>query len=67
MNLNGPKRLSWWMALLIWVGVIIGVLGIMAQFGVIAALASSAFWLLAIGFALLAIAAAVIYLAILSK
>ena len=62
MNLSGPKRPSWWVALLIWIGVIVGVVGIIAQVAPIAALSGFAFWLLAIGFLLLAVAAAVIYL-----
>ena len=59
MDFSGPKRLTWWLALIIWVGVIIGVVGILAYLVPIAALSGYAFWLLAIGWFLLAAAPAV--------
>ena len=62
MGLSGPKKVWWWAALLIWVGVIMGLVGILAQLVPIPALSGSAFWLLAIGWLLLAIWAAVGYL-----
>jgi hypothetical protein len=49
MNLNAPKQITWWIA------VICGVLGLLAQLGVFAFLLS-AFWWAFIGFALLALA-----------
>jgi hypothetical protein len=67
MDVSGPKRLTWWLALIIWAGVILGAIGILAQVLPIAALAGSAFWVLAIGYALLAIAAAFIYLTVLPR
>jgi len=67
MDLSGPKRLSWWLALLIWVGVALGLVGIIAHIAPIAALAAIDFWLLAIGFVLLAVASAVIYLRVLKS
>jgi hypothetical protein len=57
MDFSGPKRLWWWVALIIWVGVIIGVVGILAQLVPIPALAGYAFSLLAIGFVLVALGA----------
>ncbi len=57
MDLSGPKRLWWWVALVEWVGVIIGVVGILAHVLPIAALSGYAFGLLAIGFVLVALAA----------
>ena len=65
MNLSGPKRLVWWVALIIWIGVIIGIVAILAYVLPIAALSGSEFWLLGIGWLLLAIAAAIIYLRLL--
>jgi len=62
MDLGGPKRLTWWVALVIWVGVIIGIVGILAHVLPIAALSGYAFWLLAIGWLFLAVAAGVIFL-----
>ena len=66
MDLSGPKRLTWWVALVIWAGVIIGIVGILAYLLPIAALSGYAFWLLAIGWLLLAVAAGVIYLRLLA-
>jgi hypothetical protein len=67
MNLTGPRQLSWWMGIVIWVGVIAGILGILANFGLISELAGASFWLLAGGFLLIALAAGVIYIAIINK
>jgi uncharacterized membrane protein YhaH (DUF805 family) len=67
MILSGPKRLSWWIAILIWIGVMVGVVGFIAYVAPIAALYDVAFWLLAIGFFLLAGAAALIYLFLLKS
>jgi len=50
MKLSAPKQITYWIA------VILAVLGLLAQFRVIAALAPYGFWLLLIGFALLAVA-----------
>ena len=61
MDLSGPQRPWWWVALLVWVGVTMGVVGILAYPVTIPALSGSAFWLVAIGWLFLAIAAAVIY------
>ena len=66
MNLSGPKRLAWWVALIVWVGVILGAVGILAELAPIAALSGYVFGLLAIGWLLLAVAAAVIYLRLLA-
>ena len=67
MTFSGPKQLSWWMALVIWIGVIVGVVGFIAYVAPIAALYDFAFWLLAIGFFLLAAAAVVIYIFLMKK
>jgi hypothetical protein len=50
MNLNEPKFITWLIA------VIIGVLGILAYLITIPVLSGFAFWLVAIGFVLLALA-----------
>jgi len=62
MTLSGPKHLWWWLALVVWIGVILGILGIVGYIWTISGLSDVAFWLLAIGWGLLAVAAAVIYL-----
>lgn len=67
MTLSGPKRPSWWIALLIWIGVIVGIVGFFAYVVPIASLYDIAFWLLAIGFFLLAGAAASIYIFVLKS
>ena len=67
MDSSGPKRPAWWITLVIWAGVIIGVVGILAYLLPISALSGSSFWILAIGWLLLAIAVAVIYLGRLVK
>ena len=53
MRLSPPKRITWWIA------VVVGVIGILSYLLVIPTLVGFAFWLVAIGFALLAIATAV--------
>jgi 4-hydroxybenzoate polyprenyltransferase len=50
MKLTPPKVVTWWVA------VILGVLGLLGHFGTIAALSPYAFWLVAAGLILLAIA-----------
>jgi len=50
MKLSAPNQTIWLIA------VILGVLGILAQLGVIPPLAAYAFWLVTIAFALLALA-----------
>jgi hypothetical protein len=53
MDLSAPKRITWWVA------VIVGVVGILAYLVTIPVLSGFAFWLVAIAFALLAVATAV--------
>ncbi len=53
MELSAPKQITWWVA------VIIGVVGILAYLVTIPVLSGFAFWLLAIGFVILALATAV--------
>ena len=53
MKLSPPKRSTWWIA------VVVGVIGILSNLLVIPTLVGFAFWLVVIGFALLAIATAV--------
>jgi len=48
MKLSAPKNITWWIA------VVVGVLGFLGNF--VAAMSGFSFWLLFIGFALLAIA-----------
>jgi heme/copper-type cytochrome/quinol oxidase subunit 1 len=50
MKLNKPKVITWWIA------VILGVLGVIANFVAIPILSGIAFWLVVIGLALLALA-----------
>ncbi len=50
MKTSQPKLVTWWIA------VILAVVGLVANLGVIPALASFAFWILLVGFALLALA-----------
>ena len=61
MDNMGPKRPAWWIALVIWAGVLAGGVGILAHLLPIAGWSGSSFWLLALGWLLLAVAAAVIY------
>jgi hypothetical protein len=53
MKLSPPKVITWWIA------VIIGVVGVLGQLLSIPVIAPYAFWLVAIGFVLLAVATAV--------
>lgn len=50
MKLTPPKIITWWIA------VILGVLGLLGHFGVIAGLGAYAFWLVTIGLILLVLA-----------
>jgi len=50
MKPSAPKVITWWIA------VILGAVGILASLGTIPVLSGFAFWLLAIGFVLLAVA-----------
>jgi hypothetical protein len=50
MTLNAPKQITWLIA------VIIGVVGIVAYFVTIPGLTANAFWLVAVGFVVLALA-----------
>jgi hypothetical protein len=48
MKLTPPKKITFW------ISVVLGLLGLIAKLGIVAALASYAFWLVFVGFALLA-------------
>lgn len=50
MKLSAPKEITWWIA------VIIGVLGILGNFTTIQYVSANAFWFVAVGFVLLALA-----------
>ncbi|MGA9398609.1 MAG: hypothetical protein WBV22_10170 [Anaerolineaceae bacterium] len=50
MKLTPPKVITWWIA------VILGVLGLLAYMGSLAALSSYAFWLVLIGLVLMLVA-----------
>jgi hypothetical protein len=50
MRLSAPKKVTWWIA------VIVGVVGILANLITIPVLSGFAFWLVVIGFVLLALA-----------
>lgn len=50
MKLSAPKKVTWWVAL------IVGVVGILANFVTIPFLSGYAFWLVVIGFVLLVLA-----------
>jgi len=52
MNLNAPKQITWWIA------VVLGVIGIIGSFVAIPFISVYAFWLVAIAFVLLALATA---------
>ena len=67
MDSSGPKRPAWWITLVIWTGVILGIVGILAHLVPIGALSGSSFWLLSIGWLLLSVAAAAIFLGRLVK
>jgi hypothetical protein len=53
MRLSAPKNLTWWIA------VILGVLGFLGNFVALPVIGGLSFWLLFLGFAILAIATAV--------
>ena len=53
MNPSAPKRVTWWIA------VVLGVAGILANAGMLPFLAAYAFWLVVIAFVLLALATVV--------
>jgi len=53
MQLSAPKQITWWIA------VVVGVLGILATLVTIPVLSGFAFWLVVIGFLLLAVATAI--------
>ncbi len=50
MKLNAPKKVTWWVA------VVLGVLGIIASFVSIPFVSGFAFWFVAVAFILLALA-----------
>ena len=50
MRLSAPKNITWWIA------VILGVLGFLGNFMALPVLGASSFWLLFLGFAILAVA-----------
>ncbi len=50
MELSAPKQVTWWVA------VVVGVVGILANFVTIPFLSDYAFWLVVIGFVLLVLA-----------
>lgn len=62
MTLGGPKHVWWWVSLVVWAGVILGILGLVGRIWTVPGLSGVAFWLLAIGWVILAAAAGVIYL-----
>lgn len=53
MKFSAPKQITWWIA------VVVGVVGILASFITIPVLSGFSFWLVVIGFALLAVATVV--------
>jgi heme/copper-type cytochrome/quinol oxidase subunit 1 len=53
MKLSAPKVITWWIA------VIVGAIGILASLVTIPVLSGFAFWLVVIGFVLLALATAI--------
>jgi hypothetical protein len=50
MKLSAPKNITWWIA------VIVGVLGFLGNFVALPVIGGLSFWLLFLGFALLAVA-----------
>jgi hypothetical protein len=50
MKLSAPKNVTWWVA------VVVGVLGILGSFVAIPFVSANSFWLVGIGFVLLALA-----------
>ena len=53
MNLSAPKNITWWIA------VVLGVLGLLGNFVALPVIVGLSFWLLLLGFAVLAVATAV--------
>lgn len=53
MNLSAPKNITWWVA------VVLGVLGLLGNFVALPVIGGLSFWLLLLGFALLAVATAI--------
>jgi len=50
MRLSAPKTITWWIA------VVLGVLGILGHFHTLPFVSANAFWFVAVGFVLLALA-----------
>ena len=50
MNLSAPKNMTWWIA------VVLGMLGLLGNFVALPVIGGMSFWLLFLGFAVLAIA-----------
>ena len=50
MKLSAPKNITWWIA------VILGVLGLLGNFVTLPVISGLSFWLLLLGFAILAVA-----------
>jgi hypothetical protein len=50
MKLSAPKNVTWW------VGVVLGVLGFLGNFMALPVIGGLSFWLLFLGFAILAVA-----------
>jgi hypothetical protein len=50
MNLSAPKNLTWWIA------VVLGVLGLLGSLVTLPVISGLSFWLVFLGFALLAVA-----------
>ena len=50
MKLSAPKNITWWIA------VVLGVLGILGTFVTLPLVSANAFWFVAVGFILLALA-----------
>jgi hypothetical protein len=50
MKLSAPKNMTWWIA------VILGVLGLLGNFVTLPLISGLSFWLLLLGFAILAVA-----------
>lgn len=53
MKLSAPKNITWWVAM------ILGVLGLLGNFVALPVIGGFSFWLLFLGFAVLALATAV--------
>ena len=50
LDLSAPKNITWWIA------IVLGVLGLLGSFMAIPVISGLSFWLLFLGFALLAVA-----------